>query len=214
LSLRPKIKAAIFDLGNVLVDVDAKLAAVRVSRFAKKSPQEIYGLFFESQLTKDFEEGKISPEDLFLKVKSLLDLRASYEEFLTIWNQIFFVSENNRKVAELVIRLSADYRLAMVTNTNILHYNYLIRELPGLFTPFHHIITSFEAGARKPEPAIYRRALSLLKADPEETFYTDDRAELVDAANRLGIRGSVFTGFEKLNADLAGEGVQTDAHSP
>ncbi len=210
---RPKIKAAIFDLGNVLVDVDAKAAAARIAGFAGKTTEEIYAFFFESRLTGDFEAGRILPEGLFQEVKSLLGIGIGYAEFVGIWNEIFFVSEKNRRVLELVVRLSADYRLAMLTNTNTLHYDYLIGKFPGIFTPFHHIITSFEAGTRKPDPAIYRMALDALKAGPEETFYTDDRQDLIEAACSLGIRGAVFTGFEKLAADLAAEGVKTDAYT-
>jgi glucose-1-phosphatase len=209
--LKPRaIKAAIFDLGNVLVDVDAGVAAERVAALGGKP---LCAAFFESSLMSDFETGKLSPEDFFSSVKSLLSLEIGYGEFLQIWNEIFSISEKNLLVRRLVQNLSGNMPVVMLTNTNVLHYEYLIKAWPGLFAPFHHVITSFEAGSRKPEAAIYRVALSRLNCAPEEAFYTDDRPELIEAANRLGIRGSVFAGFEKLKNDLAGEGVQTDAHT-
>ncbi len=210
---RGKIRALIFDLGNVLVDVDAKSAALRIAGLSGKSCEEIFAFFFESRLTGDFETGKISAEELFTQVRSSLGFDIGYAEFVNIWNGIFYISATNRKVLDLVVSLSADYRLAMLTNTNILHYEYLVRTMPDLFSPFHHVITSFEAGLRKPDPQIYQLALSRLSSSPEETFYTDDRPDLVQAACGLRIRGSVFSGFDKLTADLAAGGIQTDAYT-
>ena len=70
-----KIKAIIFDLGNVLLDFDHRLAAERVSKFTDKSAEEILNLFFDSELTGLFEEGKIAPAEFFLKIKEALNLK-------------------------------------------------------------------------------------------------------------------------------------------
>jgi putative hydrolase of the HAD superfamily len=201
------IKAIIFDLGNVLVDFDHTIAANRISHFCDKSPQEIFNLFFDSGLTKLFEEGKIKPFDFFLKVKEMLNLRLNYENFVSIWNEIFFLSAKNRQVYSLINDLKSHYKTALITNINVLHFDYLKRNF-FVFGVFHKVFTSFELGSIKPDIAVYKKILEALEVLPENAFYTDDRIELVESAKSLGIRGFVFQGIEKLKQDLRNSGIE------
>lgn len=203
------IRAVIFDLGNVLINFDHRIAAKKISEFTKKDPQEIYSLFFDSGLTALFEEGKISPQDFFLKVKEALGASLSYEQFLSIWNRIFFLTKENQAVHDLAGGLASRYRVALLSNINILHFEYLKKNF-SIFDPFRYVITSFEAGFRKPDPLIYRQALEKINVLPQEAFYTDDRPELIAGASRLGIQGFVFRGIEQLKKDLMDLGVKLD----
>ncbi len=201
-----RISAIIFDLGNVLVDFDHTIAAKRISRFTAKDPQEIFNLFFNSELTGLFEEGKISSQEFFSRVRDLLNLEIGYEQFLPIWNEIFFLSAKNQAVYNLAKILRKQYKIALLSNINILHFDYLKKNF-AVFDVFHNIITSYESGFRKPHPAIYQKTLNALEASPNNAFYTDDRAELVESACRLGIRGFTFKGIEQLKKDLSVNGV-------
>jgi HAD superfamily hydrolase (TIGR01549 family) len=200
------LKAVIFDLGNVLVDFDHTIAAKRISQFSDKTPQEIFDLFFDSGLTGLFEEGKIAPQRFFLGIKDALHLKLEYEDFLSIWNEIFFLTEKNLFVYKIAKALKDNLKIALLTNINALHFDYLKKNYP-VFDVFHHIVTSFEVGARKPHPLIYNKVLELLKVEPKNAFYTDDRSDLIEKANSLGIKGFVFTGVEKLRRDLLSNGI-------
>ncbi len=156
-----RIKAIILDLGNVLINFDHRIAAERISRFTTKSPEEVYRLFFDSEITGLFEEGKISPGEFFLRVKELLSSEIAYDKFLPIWNEIFFLTPENEKLYAIAKALKKHYRLAMLSNVNILHWEYLKKQF-SFFDAFHHIFTSFEVGARKPSPIIYKKALGAL----------------------------------------------------
>lgn len=201
------LKAFIFDLGNVLIDFDHTIAAKRTSRFTSKNPQEIFELFFDSELTGLFEEGKVLPLDFFLKVKGMLNLRLDYNEFLPIWNEIFFLTEKNRQVYNLAKTLKNHYKLALLSNINILHFDYLKKNFP-VFDAFHNIVTSFELGFRKPHPYIYKKTLQILEALPCHVFYIDDRAELVEKAKELGIKGLTFKSTGQLEKALLDIGIK------
>lgn len=203
------IETIIFDLGNVLVDFNHTIAAKRIACFCNKSTQEIFDLFFYSGITVLFEEGKISPQEFFLKVKELLGLNLSYDTFVPIWNEIFFLSPKNCAVYNLVNMLRAHYKMVLVSNINILHYEYLKKHFP-VFGVFDRVFTSFELGVAKPDPAIYQDMLKTLNVLPESTFYTDDRKELVESAKKLGIKGFVFTDAKQLKQDLISSGVVID----
>jgi putative hydrolase of the HAD superfamily len=196
-----EIKVVLFDLGRVLVDFDHKRAAERIAFFCKKTPKEIYALFFESPATIAFEAGKITSQDFYLEVKKMLDLKLSYESFVPIWNDIFFLSPKNRSVFQLANSLRANYKTAMLSNINALHYEYLKKNYP-VFGVFDQVFLSFELGTIKPDKKIYEQVIQELKVSPKEIFYTDDRNELVESAKTLGIQGAVFTSFEQLVKDI------------
>jgi HAD superfamily hydrolase (TIGR01549 family) len=203
---RSGIKAVIFDLGNVLIDFDYRIAVNRILQFTDKSPKQIFELFFDSQLTALFEEGKISPNDFFLRVKEMLNLKLDYESFLPIWNEIFFLSPKNEQVYNLAMALKKNYSLALISNIDVLHLDYIKKKFSA-FDHFDNIIASCEIQVRKPEPLIYQKTLDALGVLPQNTFYTDDRPELVESANRLGLKGFVFKGIVQLNKDLIAAGV-------
>ena len=62
---------------------------------------------------------------------------------------------------------------------------------------FEYLIYSCDYGSIKPELSIYRNCLELLKAEPQDILYLDDRAENVEAAARLGINSVLFDTVEK-----------------
>jgi glucose-1-phosphatase len=200
------IRAVIFDLGRVLVDFDHRISADKISTLADKDPKEAYDLFFNSDLIQSFEEGKVSPKDFFAEVKKRLGFKISFEEFLPIWNDIFFLTDENKRVYQLSRRLKKDYKVALLSNVNILHFEHLKNNFP-LFDAFGNIFASYEIGFIKPDPRIYQKAIDSLKCLPHEIFYTDDREELIDAAKNIGLRGFVYKGFERLKQDLASCGI-------
>lgn len=201
-----KIKGIIFDLGNVLLDFNHMIAAEKLSVFTDKEGKEIYDLFFDSQKTQLFEEGKISASEFFQDVKEMLNLKIPYEEFVPIWNGIFYFTDKNLQVYNLARSLKNCYRLALLTNINFLHLEHVKKAFPVLGA-FHNILASCELGLRKPQPEIYQKALEILGTKPEETFYTDDRIELISGAKKLGINAVVFFGVEQLKKDFIAAGV-------
>ena len=100
-----------------------------------------------------------------------------------------------------------NYKIALLSNINILHFDYLKNNFP-VFDVFHNLLLSFELNLKKPDPLIYKKALGILNVLPEEAFYTDDRQELVEQSRRLGIHGFVFKGIEQLNKDLLDSGIK------
>jgi putative hydrolase of the HAD superfamily len=139
----------------------------------------------------------------------MLDLKLEYESFVPIWNDIFFLTAKNRAVYSLANHLRAKYQIVLLSNINVLHYEYLKQYFP-VFNIFHKIFTSFELGVVKPDRAIYQKALQDLGVLPENVFYTDDRIELIKSAKALGINSFLFTSPEQLKNDLVNSGVKIE----
>ena len=84
--------------------------------------------------------------------------------------------------------------------------DYRFREF-GLRKYFKVSLSSCYLGLRKPEPAIYKRSLDILGRPAERVLFIDDRPENVAGAQEEGIKGIVFTGADKLKAELDRLGV-------
>jgi putative hydrolase of the HAD superfamily len=74
----------------------------------------------------------------------------------------------------------------------------------GLRDCFDGFISSCEVGMRKPDPGIFRLALGIAHARPEECLYFDDRPMLAAAAAALGIRSYRHGGFASTRALVEG----------
>lgn len=196
----------LFDLGRVLIDFDHGISAGKIAALTRRPVGDIYDFFFASALVQDFEAGKIAPEYFFFRVRDALDLEIGFGEFAEIWNDIFFIRPHNRRVYELARRLRRTHIVALLSNVNLLHFQYLRRRFP-VFDVFDYIFASYEMGCVKPDPRIYALALEALGCAPQEVFYTDDRPELIAAASGLGIRSFVYSGIARLEADLASCGI-------
>lgn len=186
------VKGFIFDLGNVLINFDHNIAVSRISPLAKNiNLEHAYNLFFDSDLTRNFEEGRIMPFEFYMEIRKKLNCDVSYEEFVDIWNGIFYFSEENAFILSLAQELKKKFPVLVLSNINKLHYDYLKEKYPFIFN-FTYKILSFEVNLVKPHPSIYKRALSFLGTKPEQTLYVDDRKDLIEAADRLGIRSVQF----------------------
>jgi putative hydrolase of the HAD superfamily len=64
------------------------------------------------------------------------------------------------------------------------------------------VLSSCYVGLRKPEPAMYRRALDILGRPGERVLLIDDREENVAGAEAAGMKGLKFDGAAKLRSDL------------
>ncbi len=199
---KAEIKVILLDLGNVLVDFDLGPAIKRISGFCSKDPGTIFKLFLDSGITNSFEKGELSAKEFYKKTKDTLELRLGYESFVPIWNEVFFFSSKNRAVYHIANRLKNNYRIALLSNTNALHYKYIKDSFP-VFNIFDKVFLSFEMGAVKPDKIIYQKVIKALGVLPENIFYTDDRAELVSSACALGVKGFIFTSAKQLIKDLS-----------
>lgn len=68
-------------------------------------------------------------------------------------------------------------------------------------------LSSCYLGLRKPEPAIYRRALDILGVPPERILFVDDRQENAAGAAAEGMKTIVFRGESALRSELQSLGV-------
>jgi putative hydrolase of the HAD superfamily len=79
---------------------------------------------------------------------------------------------------------------------------------------FDVLVWSYQFGAAKPDPAIYRHTLGKLGVQPEETLFIDDKLENIEAARALGMVAIQFSTVERLRQDLAAAGLASELPLP
>lgn len=200
-------RVLLFDLGRVLIDFDHTIAVKKIMQFCDLDENGIYDLFFDSDATDKFERGEISPEEFFSEIKRLLGARISYEEFVPVWNEIFTVHQG---MPEIIESLKDDYRLYLASNINKLHFEYLQQKYSHYLKFFSYLFLSYEIGARKPDPKIYKFIIDYLGTKPQNIVYTDDRIELIDAALKFGIDAFVFQSTDSFKEELSKRNIKFD----
>jgi len=194
------LKLILCDLGNVLIDFDHRIAVRKIIPFTHKGFEEVYQLFFDSKLTKDFEEGRLTPRDFFRRLRRILGIKnISFDRFVPIWNEIFF---DNKPMAALLGALKKKHKLYLVSNINKLHYEYILRKFGRYIGLFDKRYLSYEVGFCKPHADIYRKAILEANAKPQECLYIDDRADLIKEAKKLGLKSVLFKNVSDLKKQL------------
>ena len=96
-------------------------------------------------------------------------------------------------------------RLVVVSNWDVSLHEVLQRT--GIATSVDAIVTSAEAGARKPDAAIFERALELAGATAAEAIHVGDSPD-------EDVAGALAVGIEPVLIDRAGAGSRSGAPAP
>jgi len=97
--------------------------------------------------------------------------------------------------------LSNKFRLGVISNNPKEWFEYCQKEFgwDKLFTV--NVISSY-LHIRKPNEAIFRKALKMAKVKGKEAVYIDDRPDRVEGAKALGMKILIYQNVEKLKNDL------------
>ncbi len=188
---RNNIKFIFLDIGNVLFYFDFRIALRRLSSCSGKDPELIYDSMYVP--TERLERGLINSYEYFDIFVSIFGNLIEFKDFKNIFNDIF---APNCQMLEKLALLKEYYTLAIVSNTNEMHIEYLKGIYQGYFDHFSTAVYSHEIGFKKPEEGFFMTALRMSGADASEVIYFDDIAENAQKARSLGIRSVVYKEYK------------------
>ena len=202
---QPKIKAVIFDLGNVLIHFDAVRAARQFAEEAQVPYGKIWKHFFTSRVEKAYTRGEISTREFFQHAKRAFNSKMSFVTFTRLWNDIFWENEGMRPILR---KLARNYPLYLISNTNQLHFDHVQEQYPKIFHHFKRTFPSHRMGRRKPDRRIFWKVLKSIRLRPEEAVFIDDMPHFIEAAKKVGMKGIRFRSNAQLKKDLRKIGVE------
>ncbi len=200
----PSVEVILFDLGNVILPFNHRQIPPKLLPYAPGGnlgdSQEIFSYLFDPQkgTVGLYESGRISSEEFFRSLKESFCLSLSFKEFIPIWNDIFV---ENEEVSQIIRSLKGKRKLGLLSNTNALHFDYVVPKFPIVKT-FDKWILSHEVGFKKPAPEIFEKAIQWASVEPQRILFIDDLQKNVDAAHSLGMEAIRFISADQLKEEL------------
>lgn len=188
------IKALVFDNFGVLMDV------------VYGSLRHVLPVEARTRLLSILDEadnGRISADD---ELKQIVELLNEYnlDGAEQVAKAIQF-SERNDELLNFILEKRGQYKTAMLSNVSAVIWNYYTPEQMDKY--FDRVVLSYQEAIAKPDPRIYQLVCERLEVEPSECVFADDNEVNVDAANKIGMHGIVFTNnsdyFAKLEEILA-----------
>jgi HAD superfamily hydrolase (TIGR01509 family) len=199
------IDTVISDMGQVVLHFNNQLFFRKMTQHTSRSEEEIRAVTHANiELVDLFDKGKITPEKFYRQAKAALEAEVSYEDFFAAYCDVFAV---NPPVLEVLKKLKPKYKLILLSNTDVVRFSYIKRKFPELMI-FDGYVLSFDYGLMKPDSHVYFAALELAGSKPERAVFIDDIRENVDGAERVGIKGLLFTPDIDLEKALSSLGIR------
>ncbi len=194
------IKNIVFDISNVLVPFRFKeylaekgFDTAMIKRIIKASAMTPYWTEYEKgKLT--YEEAMAAFADTDPEIEE--ELHKAYDSCSGIMGKYDYTQGWIKTLKE------SGYKLYCITNFTPAGYEQCY-DCISFIEEFDGCVFSFREGIAKPDPEIYRRLLKRYGLKPEECVFIDDTDENVFSAQKLGMAGIVFTGYEDAAAKLA-----------
>jgi putative hydrolase of the HAD superfamily len=196
-----KIKAVVFDFGNVL-SFDQPSGTVEKMAAICKVPVDVFRVgYWNYRLA--YDRGDLDFNDYWEKRMQTIGVKLSAEQIAEIilvdcegWSHLNPVS------VDWVQQLrAAGLQLAVLSNMPLDLRNYMVTHLSFL-NSFHYLVFSCDVRRVKPEPEIYQHCLNLLQLAPQEILFLDDKLENIEAAAALGIQGILVDSIENTIAHV------------
>lgn len=204
----PPLDAAIFDLGGVVFQVSFGPVFASWASSAGLLPQTVEERYRFDHDYEAFERGDVSVEQYRSHVSDLLGATLSLEEFERGWNRIYL--EVTPGIHSLLSKLRPRMHIVVLTNTNESHAGKWRGQYKEVIKLFEKVFASNEIRARKPEPDAFRIVLDYLGASANRVAFFDDKAENVEGARALGIRGFVADSVGDIMEGLRSTGFEIE----
>jgi glucose-1-phosphatase len=190
-----KIKAIIFDLGRVLIDVEF---TGLFKKYLNPGTGPDFSFTLEEVMHLDWfvanSTGKTSDGEFYKSLKEIYKMELSLDGFKKEWSSIFRPVQG---MEAFVKRTAEKYPVGLLSDTDPIHWSYLLKNYPYL-NMFKEPILSFEIGVMKPARECYERAANSVSTPIENCLFIDDREINVIGAQKAGMQAVQFSTYENL----------------
>jgi putative hydrolase of the HAD superfamily len=186
------VKNLIFDLGNVLYDINFKKMNIAFASIGIEGFDQFFTLNKSHQLFLDVEMGFVNEQEFYDGVRTLSNLPLSNKQIKFGWNALLVGFR--KKSIEWIKENHAKYNTFLYSNTNQIHHDHFIVEFQNTIAnyPFVSLFKtpyfSHEMGMRKPDPASFIYIIEKEGLMAGETLFIDDNEPNIIAAASVGLQ--------------------------
>ena len=186
------IRNLIFDLGNVILNIDTKLSAKAFAQYGMNDFEKLYTLASQNELFDRLEVGSITENEFYDEFRKVTGCKLDNQILEQCWNALIMDFPAARIEMLKSLKNEGRYRTFILSNTNIIHYRFYTALLnrtygvDGLESLVEHAYFSHEIGLKKPNRDIFDHVVEHSHIVPSETIFVDDNEANIKAANALG----------------------------
>lgn len=221
-------KAVIFDIGGVLITEPYTHA--QVTMLVHKITSSLHEKKFWRTITSFNQERKAVVDPAMMPIwnkllrgtpakevaQEIIDTAAhmlgkdhldslTADDILDVFSRTGAYAKLSKYGVRLLKRLKEKgYKIYLLSNTGpeYLAYEQGRKDLAEIFSLADGSLYSFEVGAIKPEPAIYKALLTKYNLKADECLFFDNHQEMIDGAQAVGIDGIVYKNYDKVIREL------------
>ena len=197
LVFNPHVKTLVFDLGNVIIDLDIERTWLSLGHHLGA---DFFGTIKKNypngDLFVDYEVGRISEKTFFEALQATAEHPLSIRALAEAWNAMLLTIKPERFT--MLARLKEKYNVFLLSNTNETHVNFVdgylqtihgfsIKEFDARY--FHRVYYSHLIGLRKPNRNIYDFVIQDANIIPSETLFIDHNSDNIKAVLEAGWNG-------------------------
>ena len=185
-----KIDNIIFDLGNVILDIDYQSTIKAFEKIGIENASILYSKSSQTKIFDQLETGKITKEDFILEIQKIIP-KASKSEIINAWNAIIKDLPESR--IDILKNLKDKFSIFLLSNTNSIHINDIVKKIGrGKYDEFYNLFDkvyySHEVKLRKPDPNIFKLVINENNLKIKNTLFIDDSIQHINSAKKLGLQ--------------------------
>jgi glucose-1-phosphatase len=196
-----EIRALLFDLGGVIIELDWDRAFRAWARAANVDAATLRARFSFDAPYMRHERGEIRAAEFYDALNDSLGIEVAHEVLDAGWRDIF--ARAIEETVELARRLHGRIPLYVFSNTNPIHYDAWFNRFRGVLEPFDGIFTSCDIGARKPEREAFEHVARAIGVPLGSILFFDDTEENVHGARAAGMPAVLVKGPEDVRRAVA-----------
>ena len=199
------MKAIIFDMGGVLVDLDLEACKNAYKELGFHEIDQVLDPCHQKGIIGDLEEGAISAQEYRDYIKNASNPGVTDEQVDLALSKILVGIAPYK--AQMLRRLSADYDIYMLSNNNpiALKYSRAMFEEAGfsMDRDFKKCYISYEMKALKPSEKFYKAVMADIGLPASEMLFIDDSQKNVDGSIAAGLPAVYYEPGTDLSALIA-----------
>lgn len=183
---RQPVEALLFDLGNVLVEIDFGRMFIALERGSGASAADLRERFVFDEAYEKHERGELTFAEYARSLRRNLGLDLGDDTLLAAWNAIFVRPVPG--IEALLEQVGKRWPLYALTNSNAAHQKVWARDYAEILAPFGRVFVSSEMGWRKPQPEAFLQVAQEIGVLPEQILFFDDTLENIVGAQAVGLQ--------------------------